>query len=94
MGNLWDTPLSKLMAVYDPDALPIVAPLLHGGPVRVTVEYAVPHREEYVDAFHFCYSILKMLAERFPDILAPRQVYGLQGHNSHRQVTGCSQSAP
>ena len=39
--------------------------------------YDIEHDEEYVDECHFCYMLRLALLERFPQYLAPRQVYGL-----------------
>jgi hypothetical protein len=77
IGNLWETPLPALVASYNPDAHPIVGPLLRGGPARLAEEYGIPHEDGYVDVCHFCYSARKALVDRFPNLLAPRQVYGL-----------------
>jgi hypothetical protein len=77
MGNMWQTPLSRLVREYDPDSHPIVGPLLRGGPASLIREYHIPHEEEYVDACHCCYSLRLALLGRFPQFLAPRQVYGL-----------------
>jgi len=78
LGNMWETPLSELMRDYDADAHPIAGPLLRGGPARLAEEYGIPHEEGYVDACHFCYMMRKALIDRFPALLAPRQVYGLE----------------
>jgi MoaA/NifB/PqqE/SkfB family radical SAM enzyme len=78
MGNLWELPLPELVASYNPDSHPIAGPLLRGGPARLAEEYAVSHEEGYVDACHFCYEVRKALLDRFPNYLAPRQVYGLE----------------
>jgi hypothetical protein len=78
MGNMWETPLSILVENYDADSHPICKPLVSGGPVLLAKEYSVRHDEEYVDACHFCYLIRLALIDRFPQYLAPRQVYGLE----------------
>ena len=78
MGNMWQTPLSELAENYDPQAHPICGPLLRGGPARLAQEQAVPHEDAYVDACHFCYALRLSLLDRFPQYLAPRQVYGLR----------------
>lgn len=78
MGNVWRTPLGKLVATYNPNTHPIAGPLLRGGPARLAEEHQVPHEEGYVDACHLCYSVRKALIDRFPEYLAPRQVYGLE----------------
>jgi hypothetical protein len=77
MGNLWETPLSELVASYDGDSHPICGPLLRGGPALLVKEYGLEHAERYVDECHFCYLARLALIERFPQFLAPRQVYGL-----------------
>jgi hypothetical protein len=76
MGNLWETPLFELVRDYDPDAHPICAPLLAGGPAMLAERYAVPHEERYASACHFCYNVRKALCRDFPTYLAPPQVYG------------------
>ncbi len=78
MGNMWDTPLADLVHNYDPDAHPICGPLLKGGPAQLAREYHVPHEGEYVDACHMCSKTCLTLIERFPQYIAPRQVYGLE----------------
>lgn len=77
MGNLWHIPLSELVRKYSADSHPICGPLTKGGPALLAEEYRVKHHETYVDACHFCYVVRKSLIERFPQYLAPRQVYGL-----------------
>lgn len=77
MGNLWEKPLSQLDAEYKAASHPICGPLLKGGPLQLAREYDVPLDEGYVDACHMCYSIRKKLLDRFPEHLAPPQVYGL-----------------
>jgi len=76
MGNLWEKPLAALAREYNPDAHPIVGPLVRGGPTRLAEEHRLPHAEGYVDACHLCYAMRLALTDRFPDLLAPRQVYG------------------
>lgn len=77
MGNMWQRPLSELIADYKADSHPICGPLIRGGPVQLAKEYNVEHENEYVDECHFCYSVRRTLVDRFPGYLAPRQVYGL-----------------
>ena len=87
MGNMWETPLAQLVAAYDPDAHPIVGPLLRGGPAALAEAHGVGHEEGYVDACHFCYSTRLALLERFPQYLGPGQAYGLgegNGANARR----------
>jgi len=78
MGNMWEMPLSRLVESYDPESHPICGPLLEGGPASLAQQYDVAHDEEYVDECHFCYLLRRALIDRFPQYLAPRQVYGLE----------------
>jgi hypothetical protein len=77
MGSLWQKPLSEMVARYDAHRHPICGPLLKGGPLQLAREYGLVPEDGYVDACHFCFSVRKALIEKYPEILAPRQVYGL-----------------
>ena len=66
MGNLFERPLAEVVATYDPQAHPIVGPLLAGGPVALVERYDPPHEEGYVDACHLCYVARQELRERSP----------------------------
>jgi hypothetical protein len=77
IGNMWESPLSTLVKNYDADSHPISGPLLGGGPALLAKEYDVEHENEYVDECHFCYLLRLALIDRFPQFLAPTQVYGL-----------------
>ena len=76
IGSLFERPLVEIVAAYDPQAHPIVGPLLEGGPVALVERYDLPHEDAYVDACHLCYMARGMLRERFPEYLGPRQMYG------------------
>jgi len=78
MGNLWETPLSRLVAEYDPHAHPVCGPLIRGGPAAIVTEHGLAHRGEYISACHLCYEARRALRERFPQFLAPPQVYGVE----------------
>ncbi len=78
MGNMWERPLSRLVREYNPDAHPICGPLLRGGPAELVRAYDLDLRGEYVDECHLCFLARKALIDRFPEYLAPRQVYGLE----------------
>lgn len=77
VGNLNTHSLSEIIRRYDPATHPIIGPLLRGGPAELVRQYALPLRGEYVDACHLCYLARQMLRERFPEDLAPPQVYGI-----------------
>ena len=82
MGNLFQRPLADLIAEYDPSEHPVVGPLLQGGPAELVRRYQLPHQDSYADACHLCYTARETLRPRFPQILAPDQMYGvgLQGN--------------
>ncbi len=77
IGNMWQTPLSELIATYDAKAHPIYGPLVEGGPKLLAETYDVKLEGPIVDECHYCYLTRKALIDRFPEFLAPRQVYGL-----------------
>ncbi|MEJ5252520.1 MAG: radical SAM protein [Chthonomonadetes bacterium] len=77
MGNLWQTPLSELVRAYQAEKHPLCAPLVEGGPAELAKRYEVPVGEGYIEACHLCYLVRRALIRRFPEYLAPRQVYGL-----------------
>ena len=78
MGNMWDTPLSKIVKQYDANLHPICRPLVNGGPALLAKKYEVQHEDKYVDACHMCYLVRLALIDGFPKYLGPRSVYGLQ----------------
>lgn len=78
MGNMWEVPLAELVNNYDPDAHPIAGPLLKGGPAELAKAHNLRHETEYVDACHMCSMMCLSLIDRFPNYIAPRQVYGLE----------------
>jgi hypothetical protein len=51
---------------------------LAGGPAQLAREYGVVLESGYVDECHCCYLVRKALVDRFPEHLAPRQVYALK----------------
>jgi MoaA/NifB/PqqE/SkfB family radical SAM enzyme len=76
IGNFRERPLSEIVEKYDPNSHPICSPILERGPVGLVESYAVPHDENYVDECHLCYCARLALRERFPEYLAPDQMYG------------------
>ncbi len=77
MGNMWKTPLSELVKNYNASTHPISGPLIRGGPSQLVREYQLDLEGDYVDACHLCFEARKALLDKFPEYLAPRQVYGL-----------------
>ena len=78
MGNMWKRPLSALATEYRAESHPICGPLAEGGPALLAKQYDADHEEEYVDECHLCYLTRRALIDKFPEYLAPRQVYGLE----------------
>ena len=76
IGNLFEKPLKEICECYDPDAHPICGLLLEGGPAALVSEYNLPHETSYADACHLCYQARLALRGRFPQYLAPDQMYG------------------
>jgi hypothetical protein len=76
IGNLSATPLSKICGEYDPEAHPVVGPLLRGGPAQLVRDFGIAHDERYGDACHLCYAARRTLRPRLQDVLAPDQMYG------------------
>ncbi|MEA3375635.1 MAG: radical SAM protein [Chloroflexota bacterium] len=77
LGNLFRTPLTDIPAALDPDAHPVIGPLLHGGPAELARRYGLTPQDAYADACHLCYETRLALRERFPEILTPDQMYGV-----------------
>ena len=77
MGNMWATPLAELVVNYRSEAHSICGPLVKGGPAELAKMLAVSPDPGYVDECHLCYCVRRTAIDRHPDLLAPRQVYGL-----------------
>ncbi len=79
IGNVWETELAQIVDEYEPQAHPICGPLLRGGPARLASDLGVRNGATYVDECHMCYVTRRRLLDRYPEQLAPRQVYGMAG---------------
>jgi hypothetical protein len=77
IGNLFEKPLKQICDEYDADSHPICGVLLAGGPAALVTEYNLPHASRYADACHLCYIARDNLRIRFPELLAPNQMYGV-----------------
>jgi MoaA/NifB/PqqE/SkfB family radical SAM enzyme len=77
MGNIWKTPLSELIKHYNGKAHPICRPLIEGGPAQLAREFNLFNEEGFIDHCHLCFTVRKALVDKFPQYLAPKQVYGL-----------------
>ncbi|MFX1354196.1 MAG: radical SAM protein [Promethearchaeota archaeon] len=78
IGNFWKTPLSDIIKEYDPQSHPIINLLIKGGPAELIKKYEIEHEETYVDECHLCFLARKMIIDKFPQYLGPKQVYGIQ----------------
>ena len=76
IGNAMQKPLSKIVMEFDPYKNPVTEPLIRGGPVALVEKFNLPHDEAYADACHLCYAARLLLREKFPETLAPGQMYG------------------
>jgi MoaA/NifB/PqqE/SkfB family radical SAM enzyme len=76
IGNVWERPLKEILTSYDPSAHPIVGPISEAGPAGLARRYGLPDGEDYIDACHLCYLVRDVLRPRYPEFLAPDQVYG------------------
>jgi len=77
IGNAWKNPLSEILDHYKPANHPICGPLNSGGPDLLRKSYSFMTDGELIDGCHVCYLTRRYLIERFPEYLAPRQVYGI-----------------
>jgi hypothetical protein len=77
LGNMWQTPLSRLMKKYRAEDHPVVGPLVMGGPDELADVYGIDAGDSFVDECHMCFLVRRALVDRFPEYLAPRQVYGI-----------------
>jgi MoaA/NifB/PqqE/SkfB family radical SAM enzyme len=78
IGNAWDRPLSEIVDTHDASAHPICGPLSRGGPAELARTHGVELDGEFVDECHYCFEVRRTLLDRYPALLAPRQVYGLE----------------
>jgi MoaA/NifB/PqqE/SkfB family radical SAM enzyme len=77
IGNAWKKPLSDIIREFNPHKHPILEPLINGGPTALAKQLGLPPHATYADACHLCYETRLASRSRFPDILAPDQMYGM-----------------
>lgn len=78
IGNVFEKSLKQICDGFDADSHPICGPLLGGGPAALISEYNLPHASDYADACHLCYEARTTLRARFPELLKPDQMYGME----------------
>ncbi len=76
MGNLFQQPLPSILAANRPHEHPVFGPLLEGGPARLVEAFGLEHEQGYADACHLCSKAREALRSRFPEALAPGEMYG------------------
>ncbi len=76
IGNAWQEPFSKVIQECKPFENAILEPLIHGGPAALVEKFDLPHDDRYADACHLCYVARCILRSKYPDTLAPDQMYG------------------
>jgi hypothetical protein len=76
IGNLLKVSLKDICDRYIPEKHPVVGPLLAGGPAELARSYGFSPEEGYADACHLCYQVRLTSRQRFPEELAPDQMYG------------------
>jgi MoaA/NifB/PqqE/SkfB family radical SAM enzyme len=76
IGNLNEKSLRMICDEYEPEAHPIVGPLLANGPAGLVKKFDLPHKKHYADACHLCYEARMVLRDRFPAVVAPPNMYG------------------
>jgi MoaA/NifB/PqqE/SkfB family radical SAM enzyme len=79
LGNIFRSPLHEICSGYEPDAHPIVGPLLRGGPAELASVHGVARSDCYADAWPLCFESRLQLRRKFPEILTPDQMYGVEG---------------
>jgi MoaA/NifB/PqqE/SkfB family radical SAM enzyme len=77
LGNVLTESLRTICERYEPSSHPICGPLLAGGPAELARRYGLRPRPEYADACHLCDQTRHALRSRFPEVLAPDQMYGV-----------------
>jgi hypothetical protein len=77
IGNLFQNSLDRICDRYNPDHHPITTPLLEGGPAELKRKYNLQLDDQFADACQLCYEARLALRDRFPEILAPDQMYGV-----------------
>jgi len=78
IGNAFESSFNDIIQNYRPMEHPICGPLLEGGPIKLAMEHRLQLEEGYVDECHLCYLARKSLMDKYPQLLTPGQVYGME----------------
>ena len=76
IGSINKVPMKKIMKEYEPDANPVIAALVSGGPAALAEKFGFDTSPGFVSECHLCFEARRSLLDKFPDILTPKQVYG------------------
>jgi hypothetical protein len=77
IGNFWERPLSEIIADYKAEQHPICGPIIRNGPAGLIEELSLIPADGYVDECQACFFMRRELLDKYPEVLTPRQVYGL-----------------
>jgi len=77
IGNMREKPLADIITGYRPQDHPICGPLIRGGPAELAKVCRQTLQAGYIDACHLCYLTRRAVIQQYPEVLAPKQVYGL-----------------
>jgi hypothetical protein len=78
IGNLFQSSLSAIAAGYQPEAHPLIGPLVAGGPAGLVRRYKLAHENDYFDACQLCYGSRALLRSRFPELMYRLGMNGLE----------------
>lgn len=76
IGNAWERPFSEIIKSYNASSHPVMKLLVEGGPTGLVKELNITHKRTYADACHLCYEARLNLREKYPNMLAPGEMYG------------------
>jgi len=76
IGNICEKPLHAIIKGFIPFEHDLIRYLLRQGPAGVIRNFNLQSTKKFVEPCHCCYSVRGELIDRFPEIIAPRHVYG------------------
>jgi hypothetical protein len=76
IGNIWETPLSTLVAEVNLSGHTVCGALSGGGPAELASRFDFQPEADYIDACHLCFEARRANLETYPEVLTPPQVYG------------------
>ncbi len=82
LGRLPAESLAEVCGGYDPEADPVLGPLIAGGPAELVRRHGLEHADGYADACHLCFEARRALRAHHPRTLAPALVYGASDETS------------